>query len=109
MRSCKFRQLTLAALFVCSVATAAPFANVPSLTQVGKPVTVTGGGFEPGALINLRVLGPGKSVSMAAVVVAADGTISHTMVAPGDGAYSIQMVHADGRAAASPLKFSATR
>jgi hypothetical protein len=99
----------LAGVLVCGEATAAPFANVPSVTQVGRPLTLTGGGFEPGALINLRVSGPGKTVTMAAVVVAADGTISHTLVAAGDGPYSIQLVHPDGRSAASDLKFSASR
>jgi hypothetical protein len=109
MGSGRFHQVGLVGLLLCGAAIAAPFANVASVTQVGKPVTVSGGGFEPGSLINLRLIGPGKSMAMAAVVVAADGTISHTWVASSDGSYRVQLVHADGRAAANELKFSASR
>ena len=99
-----------AALLVCSaLPMAAPFANVASIAQVGRPLTISGGGFEPGALINLRVLGPGNSVSAAAVVVAADGAITHTLVAPNDGAYVVQITQSDGRVAVSSLKFHVSR
>ena len=99
-----------AGLLICSgLGFAAPFANVASVTQVGRPLTISGGGFEPGTLINLRVLGPGNSVAAAAVVVAADGGISHTLVAPSDGAYVIQITQSDGRVAVSHLKFHASR
>lgn len=99
-----------AALLVCSgLGLAAPFANVASLTQVGRPLTISGGGFQPGTLINLRVLGPGNSVVAAAVVVAADGAISHTLMAPSDGAYIVQITQSDGRVAVSDLKFHASR
>ena len=99
-----------AALLVCSgLALAAPFANVASMTQVGRPLTISGGGFEPGALINLRVLGPGNSVTAAAVVAAADGAITHTLAVPSDGAYVVQITQSDGRVAVSDLKFHASR
>ena len=99
-----------AALLVCSgLSFAAPFASVASMAQVGRPLTISGGGFEPGALINLRVLGPGNSVAAAAVVVAADGAISHTLVAPSDGDYVVQITQSDGRVAVSDLKFYASR
>ena len=88
---------------------AAPFANVSSTAQVGRPVTVTGGGFAPGALINLRVRGPGSAVTAAAVVAGADGSISYTLVAAANGAHVVQLSLADGRKAVPDMTVHAAR
>ena len=109
MAASKFQIVALAALAFSTMACAAPFANVSSVTQVGRPLTITGGGFEPGALVNLRVLGPGNAVTMAAVVAGADGSISHTLVTANDGAHVVQLSHPDGRPAVSAIKFHAAR
>lgn len=109
MNSLKFRRVVLATLFVCGTAMAAPHASVPSLAAVGRPIAVSGGGFDPGALINLRITGPGDTVSVAAVVVAADGSLAYTLVASTDGAHRVQLLHADGRPATPELRFHATR
>ena len=109
MNSLKFRRVVFAILFVCGTAMAAPFAIVPSVAVVGRPVAVSGGGFDPGSLINLRITGPGDAVSMAAVVVAADGRFSYTLVTSSDGAHRVQLLHADGRPATRELLFHASR
>ena len=109
MNSLKLRRVVLATLFVCGTALAAPFASVPSVAVVGRPIAVNGGGFDPGALINLRITGPGDAVSMAAVVAAADGSIAYTLVTSIDGAHRVQLLHADGRPATPDLRFHASR
>ena len=109
MAASKFQFVAVAALAFSTTAYAAPYANVASVTQVGRPLTIAGGGFEPGALVNLRVLGPGNAVTMAAVVAGADGSISHTLVTTNDGTYVVQLSHPDGRAAVSAIKFHASR
>jgi len=108
MNSLKFRRVVVAILFVCGTAMAAPHASVPSVAVVGRPIAISGGGFEPGALINLRITGPGNVVSTAAVVVATDGSLTHTLVASSDGAHRVQLLHADGRPAMPELLFHAT-
>ncbi|KPF60278.1 hypothetical protein D621_02420 [beta proteobacterium AAP51] len=109
MNFLKLRRVVWATLFVCGTAMAAPHASVPSVATVGRPVAVTGGGFNPGALISVRVTGPGDTVSMAAVVVAADGSLTHTLVVAQDGAHRVQLLLADGSAATPELLFQATR
>ena len=104
--------LVLAALGCASMsglASAAPYANVSSTAQVGSPVTITGGGFAPGALVNLRVRGPGKAVTAAAVVAGADGSISYTLIATANGAHVVQVSLADGRAVVPDMIVQAAR
>lgn len=109
MSSSRFRRVGFATLLLCGTALAAPFASVPSVTVVGRPVAISGGGFDPGSLINVRVIGPRHAISLDAVVVAADGTVSHTLIASREGAHRVQLLHADGRAAASELTFLVSR
>jgi hypothetical protein len=109
MRSSWLRRVAGSILFLCGAAVAAPFASVPSVAAVGRPVAITGGGFEPGSVISVRVIGPGKAISLDAVVVGADGTISHTLIAARDGAHRVQLIHADGRTATSELTFTVSR
>jgi hypothetical protein len=101
--------VALAAVASCGMAAAAPFASVPSVAAVGQPVTVAGGGFVPGAVITLRVTGPKQNTSMAAVVVADDGSISHSMVTPSGGTYRIQILDAAGRTLAGELRLVTSR
>lgn len=98
-----------AALVCCAAVLAAPFASVPSIAPVGQSVTVAGGGFSPGAVITLRVIGPNSGTSMAAVVAAGDGSISHSMVTPSAGAYRIQVLDAAGRTMTGELRLVASR
>ena len=104
--------LVLVALGCASMggmALAAPYANVSSTAQVGSPVTINGGGFVPGALVNLRVRGPGKAVTAAAVVAGADGSISYTLVAAANGPHVVQLSLADGRAVVPDMTVHASR
>lgn len=103
------RVVTMAALLCSGAVVAAPFASVPSVAPVGQSVTVAGGGFTPGALVTLRIIGPNRGVSMAAVVAGDDGSISHAMVAPAEGNYRIQFIDAAGRAMTRELRLVASR
>ncbi|HOB96220.1 MAG TPA: hypothetical protein PK306_17820 [Aquabacterium sp.] len=109
MKSSVFRRVVLGAMFVSSAAMAAPFASAPSMAPVGRAIEITGGGFQPGALITVRVAGPGNAVSVAAVVVAADGRLAHTLTATQDGAHRVQLLQADGREAVPAMLFQASR
>ena len=105
MKSSKLRRLAVIAGMLSGSALAAPFANVPSVATAGQPFELRGGGFEPGSLVYLRVVGPKGAVAPSAAVVAADGTIAHTLVSAKSGAHSIQLHYADGRVASSELRF----
>ena len=103
------RCVALAALVACGTALAAPFASVPSVVPVGQAVTLTGGGFEPGSVVTVQINGPKKSTSMAAVVAADDGSISHDLVAPAPGNYAIKLIDASGRTVTRALRLVASR
>lgn len=109
MSTSRLRCVAMAALFVCGTAFAAPFASVASVAPVGQTVTLAGGGFAPGTVVTVQINGPRKSVSMAAVVVADDGSISHDLVAPAPGTYNIKLMDASGRALAQRLRLVASR
>ncbi len=95
---------------VASLAWAAPAAHVsvPSVAPVGKAVALTGGGFTPGGVVTLRIIGPGKRTEMAAVVIGADGSITHSMVPAGPGTYRIVVIDAAGKALANELRLIAS-
>ena len=99
---------------VASLAWAAPGAtpaahvSVPSVAPVGKAVALTGGGFTPGGVVTLRIIGPGKRTEMAAVVIGADGSITHSMVPAGPGTYRIVVIDAAGKALANELRLIAS-
>lgn len=105
----RIRVVASAALLCGAAAFAAPFASVPSVAPVGQSVTVAGGGFAPGAVLTLRIIGPNQNTSMAAVVAANDGSIAHAMVTPSEGAYRIQILDASGRAVTGELRLLTSR
>lgn len=109
MKSSMFRRVVFGAILVSGAAMAAPHASVPSVAAVGRGVEVTGGGFQPGAVITVRVVGPGNSVSMAAAVVSPDGRLVHTLTAAQGGAHRVLLLHADGSEAAPAMVFQASR
>lgn len=96
----------LSILCAASGAMAAPFASMPSLAPLGKTVTLTGGGFTPGAVVTVRIVGPGRETAMAAAVAAADGTVSHPVLVARSGAYTVELRTDVRGAAAVRMKFN---
>lgn len=109
MKSSTFRRALLGALLVGGAAMAAPHASLPSIVPVGRAIDITGGGFTPGSVITVRVTGPASAVSMSAVVISADGRLSHPLTPAQSGAHRVQLLNADGSEAAPAMTFQASR
>lgn len=82
----------LSLLLSSAAAFSAPFASMPSVAQLGKSVMVAGGGFTPGAVVTVRIAGPGREVAMAASQAAADGTFRHSLLVSKSGAYTVELI-----------------
>jgi len=109
MKSSTFRRAVLGALLVAGAAVAAPHASLPSVVAVGRAIDINGGGFTPGSVITVRLVGPGNAVSMSAVVISADGRLAHSLTAAKSGGYRVQLLNADGSEAAPAMTFQASR
>lgn len=102
------RRVAVATALFSGAVWAAPFASVPSIARVGQQVAVAGGGFAPGTVITARIQGPNQAVAMAAAAVAADGTLTISIVAGQQGAHVIELVDASGTPVVRNLRIVAT-
>ena len=80
-----------------SAAWAAPTASLPSMTKVGKGVELRGSDFAAGTMVTVRITTAQGSVSLAAVVVAPDGSFSHTVVPATPGKLRVELLNASGQ------------
>ena len=92
------------ALLVAGAAHAQAVARAPSMARVGAEVAITGAGFSAGTLVSLRITGPNQAVSMAAVVAAADGSVSYALVPTSSGSWRVQLSDGNERNKGAEVK-----
>ena len=99
----------LSLLLSSAAAFSAPFASMPSVAPLGKSFLVTGGGFAPGAVVTVRIAGPGREIAMDASQAAADGTFKHSLLVPKSGAYTVDLLTGADSAPAVSMKINVVK
>jgi hypothetical protein len=92
---------TLAAVVICiplaGVAHAAASLAGPSVVQVKNTAEFRGAGYVPGSVVTVSVKPPGLAAAYYSAMVAADGTLTHSVTAGPAGKYLVKVIDANGK------------